>query len=142
MSKMTTAVVSVLMVIAIALWLVRPVEAGPTHLSVQDALGALVPISYSSGCKNKVMAALAPTLVASGTALHAANADSKVYDVSVADNDAVAGTCSDCWFRMTSGETVATGTGRHIPRGAISVWLIRCWAAARRASGRDWKTWR
>lgn len=107
------------LVVVLVLTASRAIEAAPVNLSVQDALGSMVPITRTSGCKNVNMAALTPGVVASGTALHASGVDSKAFAVSVADDDAVAGSCSDCWFVTTSTETAATPTGLHIPKGGI-----------------------
>lgn len=72
-----------------------------------QSLSSFVPEMSSTDCKNIHMTALTPTLVASGTALHL----KKFFDVSAAN--------SQCWCIFSSGESAATGTGRHFPAGAI-----------------------
>ena len=95
---------------AVIIWVVTPsrtVGAAPPNLSIQDSLGALVPVIKSDECINAAVAAATVTLVASGTALH----QSKVYDISSADNDS--------WCVLSASETAATQTGRHFPKVAI-----------------------
>jgi hypothetical protein len=94
---------------AVVIWVVTPSRADAVNYfpNAEQSLAGLLPEMDSDDCINTVMASLTPTLVASGSALHIRGS----YDVSAADEE--------CWCQLNSSDTVATGTGRHFPKGAL-----------------------
>ena len=108
---MREKILATLFVFAVAsiLWVWRPQQAEAVNYfpNAEQSLGGLLPEVSSATCKNVAMTSLTPTLVASGSALHVRG----TYDVSAADEE--------CWCRFTLSESVATGTGRHFPKGAL-----------------------